>query len=281
MELMIVVILGLFGLVFGSFVNALVWRLHEQEILREKKKTPTKAQLEKFSMMHGRSMCSNCHHELAAKDLVPVLSWLYLRGKCRYCHKPIQDPPLIEVATGALFALSYAAWPLPLHGVGLFELIVWLAFVVMFVALTLYDLKWFLLPDKIVYPLILLAALEVIVVAVANKDAGGLLNAALGGIIISGIFYALFQLSGGAWIGGGDVKLAVVLGLLAATPLKALLVMFLSSVIGTICSIPILLKGKKGLQAKVPYGPFLLAATVVVVLWGQQFIDWYTTTLLG
>jgi leader peptidase (prepilin peptidase)/N-methyltransferase len=277
---MIVIILGLLGLVFGSFVNAFVWRLHEQESLRERKKQPSHAQLAKLSILKGRSMCSHCHHELAAKDLVPVLSWLYLRGKCRYCGKRIEDTPLVELATGALFALSYAAWPLSVHGVGLFQLIVWLAFVVMFVALAVYDLRWFILPDRIVYPLIGLAIAEAIIVAVVNKDARGLLDAGLGALIISGIFYALFQLSGGAWIGGGDVKLAVVLGILAARPLQALLLMFLSSVIGTVCSIPILLRGKKALQTKVPYGPFLLAATVVVVLWGQRMVDWYTNTLV-
>lgn len=277
---MIIVILAVLGLIFGSFVNAFVWRLHEQEELRERKKPPTKAQLAKLSILKGRSMCAHCKHELAAKDLVPVLSWLYLRGKCRYCGKKIDDTPLVELATGILFAVSYVAWPLDMHGIGLFQFIVWLVFVVMFVALAVYDLRWYLLPDRIVYPLIGLAVAEAVIVAVVNKDSRGLLDAGLGALIISGTFFVLFQLSGGAWIGGGDVKLAVVLGLLAGSPLQALLLLFLSSVIGTVCSIPILLQGKKGLKAKVPYGPFLLAATVVVVLWGQRIIDWYTSTLL-
>jgi prepilin signal peptidase PulO-like enzyme (type II secretory pathway) len=107
------------------------------------------------------------------------------------------------------------------------------------------------------------------------------LRAALGALVIAGTFWSLFQLSNGRWIGGGDVKLAVVLGLLAGTPLKALLILFFSSIIGTICSLPILVRGKKALKMQVPYGPFLMAATVVVVLFGSSIIDWYSQLLLG
>lgn len=289
MTVMIYVALAVLGLTFGSFVNAFVWRLHEQEELHEqltklkkgsKKRTALEVQLRERSMLHGRSMCSHCHHELAVADLIPLFSWLWLRGKCRYCGVRIQDNPLIELSLPILFTVSYLAWPLPLHGVGVQALVVWLGFVVMFMALTVYDLRWYILPDRIVYPLMLVAGAEAVVLAVYGHDFKILLNAVLGGLLISGIFYALFQLSQGTWIGGGDVKLAVVLGLWAGTPLKALLLMFLSSVIGTIFSIPMLMRGKKGLQAKVPYGPFLLAATILVVLWGQHAINWYTNTLL-
>jgi len=221
-------------------------------------------------------MCSHCGHELAAKDLIPVVSWLWLRGRCRYCGVKIQDNPLVEVSTGLLFVLSYLWWPLPVHGIGLFQFIVWLLFVVAFVALATYDLKWFILPDRIVFPLIAIAAAEVVITAVWRQDAWFALDAMLGALTLSGIFYVLFQFSGGAWIGGGDVKLAIVLGLLAGSPVQSLLVLFFASVIGTLCSIPILLKGKKGLKVQVPFVPFLLAGTFLVVLFGQQIINWYT-----
>jgi len=221
-------------------------------------------------------MCSHCGHELAAKDLIPVVSWLWLRGRCRYCGVKIQDNPLVEVSTGLLFVLSYLWWPLPVHGIGLFQFIVWLLFVVAFVALATYDLKWFILPDRIVFPLIAIAAAEVVITAVWRQDAWFALDAMLGALTLSGIFYVLFQFSGGAWIGGGDVKLAIVLGLLAGSPVQSLLVLFFASVIGTLCSIPILLKGKKGLKVQVPFVPFLLAGTFLVVQFGQQIINWYT-----
>jgi leader peptidase (prepilin peptidase)/N-methyltransferase len=279
---MIIAILALLGLVFGSFVNAFVWRLHEQEQLRSRKKKPTRAQLDKFSILKGRSMCPDCRHELAAKDLVPVFSWLSLRGKCRYCGRPISwQYPSVEASTAVLFAISYLYWPVSFTGVGLFQFIVWLGFIIAFMVLTVYDLRWYLLPDRVVYPLVVVAALETVVIAISGTDIGLLVRPVLGALVIAGTFWILFQVSAGKWIGGGDVKLAVVLGLLAGSPLKALLVLFFSSVIGTFCSIPILLRGKKALKAQVPFGPFLLAATVVVVLFGTAIIDWYTDRLLG
>lgn len=280
---MIILVLILAGLAFGSFVNAFVWRLHVQEELKENSKQPSKKQLEEISILRGRSMCPHCKHELAVKDLVPILSWLSLKGKCRYCGKPISAQyPIVEVLTATLFVLSYIWWPLSLQSsIGITQLIFWLGFVVFFVALAVYDLKWYLLPDKIVYPLVIVAVLEAVLIVVLGQDIRIALDAGLGALLISGIFYVLFQVSGGTWIGGGDVKLALVLGLLAGTPLKALLVIFFASIVGTIISIPLLLKGKRGLQARVPFGPFLLIATAIVVLFGDSLVHWYTRTLLG
>lgn len=283
LAVMITLALAILGLTLGSFVNAFVWRLHEQEMLRAKKK-PAKdaeARLKRLSILQGRSMCPYCGHELATRDLVPVLSWLSLRGRCRYCKKPISwQYPVVELLTGLLFVLSYIWWPLSFHGAGLVQFVFWLFFVVMFMALAVYDLRWYILPNKVVYPLIWVAIAEVVVVALQGKDWHIALNAALGVLIIAGLFYVLFQVSNGAWIGGGDVKLAVVLGLLAATPAKALLVIFFASLIGTVVSVPLALRAKKGLQMKVPFGPFLLAATYIVVLFGTSLIDWYTSSFL-
>lgn len=288
---MIIVALVVFGLVFGSFVNALVWRLHEQEELRERIANATgkkgsaskvktlKATLRERSMLRGRSMCSACHHELHTKDLVPLFSWLVLRGKCRYCGAKIQDNPLPEIATASLFVLSYAWWPLTLQGKGLFQFVVWLGMLVGFVALAAYDIRWFILPNRIVFPLIVLAAGEVIIVAIVQQDVWVALNALFGALLLSGLFWILFQLSDGAWIGGGDVKLAVVLGLLAGSALQSLVVLFFASVIGTVFSIPLLLRGRNGLKAHVPFGPYLLAGTFVAVLFGHSIISWYSSLI--
>jgi leader peptidase (prepilin peptidase)/N-methyltransferase len=278
---MIIVILAIFGLILGSFVNAFVWRLHEQETLLAKKH-PDKKQLNKLSIMHGRSMCPNCHHELAAKDLVPLLSWIGLGGKCRYCKKLISwQYPLVELVTALVFAGSYLYWPLALHGAGLVQFGFWLFFVVAFMALAVYDLRWLLLPNRIVYPLIVIAFIEAGVVADMGHSPMVFVNSVLGAFVISGLFYLLFQVSGGSWIGGGDVKLAVVLGLLAGTPLKALLLLFFASLVGTIVGVPLSFKARKGLKLRVPFGPFLLIATLIAVLFGSSMIDWYTRTLLG
>jgi len=283
MTAMILISLAVLGVIFGSFVNALVWRLHEQERRGRKAKSSKGDGLSAndLSIMRGRSMCPNCHHALLANDLVPVLSWLALRGKCRYCGRPISwQYPAVELLTGALFALSYAAWPLGLDGAGLFQFVLWLVFVVGFVALTVYDIRWMLLPDRVVYPLSALAALQTVVVAVWRGDWAGLYMALLAAAIIFGLFWGLFQASKGRWIGGGDVKIAVVLGLLAGTPLHAFLVIFLASLFGTVGSLPALMRGRKGLAMHVPFGPYLLLATFVVVLWGDTLVAWYQNLLV-
>ena len=182
---------------------------------------------------------------------------------------------MVEVVTGILFAVSYVSWPLDFHGTGLFEFALWLVFAVGFVALAVYDLRWYLLPDKIVFPLIGLALLQVIVVAVWKQDLTDLWQPLAGGVLFFGLFWLLFQISGGSWIGGGDVKLAFVLGLLAGTPFRALTVLFFASLLGTLFSIPALLKGKEGLTRRIPFGPALLLATIIVVLYGDHIAAWY------
>lgn len=257
---MIVVLLIVAGLLFGSFINALVWRLHE-----------------KRDWVKERSECPHCHHQLAAIDLVPVLSWLFLQGKCRYCHKPIPDSPLVELALPALFVLSYVYWPQPLEGLGLYTFVFWLVFLVGFVALALFDFKWFLLPDVIVFPLIGLAAVQLIggflFFGATWRDVAGSL---IGAAIMSGLFYAIFVLSKGKWIGFGDVKLAIVLGLLAGGALPALLVLFVASVTGSLLALPLVVTGRATRKSHLPFGPMLITGAIVVVLFGQAIIDWYT-----
>lgn len=261
---MIVVLLILLGLALGSFVNAFVWRLHERK-----------------DWVGGRSECPHCHHALAPKDLVPVLSWIILKGKCRYCGKPIPDSPVVELAVPALFVLSYLFWPIPFDSQGLFVFCLWLLFLVAFVALAVYDIRWFLLPNKIVFVLIGLAIAQVLArVFVFGESWTVLSGAILGVITISGLFLAVFLLSKGTWIGFGDVKLAVVLGLLAGGLLPALLVLLVSSVLGMMFSLPLLLAGKANRKSRIPFGPFLLAAMVFVQLFGSGIISWYANLLL-
>ncbi|HSH55660.1 MAG TPA: prepilin peptidase [Candidatus Limnocylindrales bacterium] len=284
---MVILTLIVFGLCLGSFVNALVWRLYKQMELEEAgpvKKVAHKQKLshEELSIAKGRSMCSHCHHPLAAKDLVPVLSYLSLGGTCRYCRKPIADTPSAELLTPLLFVVSYVAWPYGLTDKGLVLFIFWLVFLVGFVALTIYDFKWYLLPDKIVFPLIGLAVLQVLVVAVLYG--GGLptvIHAVLGVAVGSGLFYVLFQVSDGRWIGGGDVKLGIVLGLLAGSASKAFLVIFIASLLGTLIAVPLLAVGKASRTSHLPFGPFLLAGLFVTVLFGDRLVGWYLRLFLG
>lgn len=273
---MVIVILLIVGLSFGSFVNALVWRLREQEELQNKKAVKNKkARLQELSILRGRSMCPHCRHELAAKDLVPVLSWIGLRGRCRYCHHKIDDSPAVELATAALFVLSYIYWPSQLHGLGLMQFCFFLAFLVGFVALAVYDVRWYLLPDKIVFPLVGLAAAELLATLVFFHGGWAAVTSAVWGVIIaSGWFWVLYQVSDGSWIGGGDVKLGLVLGLLLGGPLRSLFLLFIASLLGTAVSVPLLATGKANRKSLIPFGPFLLAAAVIIILFGSSFVGW-------
>ena len=275
---MIIAVLIVLGLCFGSFDNALVWRLRELS-KPKKQRVASKGDL---SITKGRSMCPDCQHTLAWYDLVPVLSWLSVHGKCRYCHRPISAQyPIVELVTAALFVISYLYWPQTVVGRGLFDLGIWLAAVTAFMALTIYDLRWMLLPDKIVYPLITLAGLNRLLDSlIFHTTWRSFLGSIVGAIIGGGLFYVLFQVSDGKWIGGGDVKLGFALGFLAGDPLQAGLVLMVASVLGIIGALPAIVTGKMRRDLQIPFGPFLMAGCFIVVLFGQSLTTWYVRVLL-
>lgn len=273
---MIVLILIVLGLCFGSFVNALTWRLHEQS------KKHSKEDAKKLSIMKGRSICPHCHHQLAAKDLLPLVSWVLLRGKCRYCKKPISwRYPAVELLTTLLFVASYLYWPdKPFETYDWLNFGLWLVCLVGFVALLSYDIRWMLLPNKIVFPLFIPVLASVFAEAIfSTKDMQPFIDAALGGLIGGGIFYILFQISGGKWIGGGDVKLGFLLGILIGGAEHAFLLLFMASLLGTLFILPLMLAKKITHKSRIPFGPFLIVAAVIVQLWGQDILNWYLDTL--
>jgi prepilin signal peptidase PulO-like enzyme (type II secretory pathway) len=259
----------------GSFVNALVWRVHEQS--KTKKASP-----KELSVINGRSMCPHCRHELGVADLIPVLSWVALRGRCRYCGKPIaKQYPLIELITAGLFVASYIWWPVAFSGAQTAIFVLWLGLLTGFMALIVYDFRWMLLPDRIMAPLaVLAAAVAVIAVLSADKPLEALLNT-LGAVIVGGgLFYGLFQYSKGKWIGGGDVKLGWLLGLIAATPARSVLFIFLAALLGSLSSLPLLFMGRAKRNTVIPFGPFLIIALIIVQLFGHAMLTWYKHTFL-
>lgn len=286
MYFMMVMFASLLGVVLGSFVNALIWRLHEQENLLytksgNKRKDLSKSdisRLRKLSVLKGRSMCVDCGHTLSAKDLIPLVSWLCIRGKCRYCSYKISwQYPVVELVTGLMFGLSALFWPYGFNGVVLVGLFVlWLIIIVIFVALSVYDLRWMLLPNKLVFVLQFIALTFALLLAVQFKYSGeALLTPIWGVVFIAGLFWSMYILSKQQWIGGGDVKLAVALGLIVGGPAKALAVLFLASLLGSLVGVPAMILGKNGRKTRIPFGPFLIIATILVFWFGAQVIDWY------
>lgn len=270
---MVIICIFILGLILGSFINALVWRLHKQ--------SGSKKRAKQYSIISGRSQCVHCGHQLSALDLIPLFSWISLKGRCRYCNKAISwQYPAVELATAVTFAVSFLAWPAALTLFQTILYVLWLAIVVHLVALAVYDLKWMLLLDKLVIWLTAVSGLLIVLLHTKPLDIRGLLMAIAGGALLASLFYVLFQLSTGKWIGGGDVKIAFSLGLLAGSPLNMLLLLFIASIMGTIVALPLLIKDKNNLKAKLPFGPFLLVATFIVFLWGNSIIDWYMTNIL-
>jgi prepilin signal peptidase PulO-like enzyme (type II secretory pathway) len=271
------IILIVIGLCFGSFVNALVYRLHKQETTNSKKGS------KRYSIVNGRSMCVHCHHMLAWYDLLPLLSWVSLGGKCRYCHKPISwQYPIVELVTALLFVFTYLFWPSILHSpFSILQFAIWLILLTGFMALVVYDLHWMELPDRIVKPLQVTAAAYVLTDAIwLNGGWSAVQGAVLGVACSAGLFYALYQISKGRWIGGGDVKLAVVLGLILGAPSRSLLMIFVASALGTLISLPMLVTGKLHQNSRLPFGPLLITATIIVFLFGAAIIQWYEQHLL-
>jgi leader peptidase (prepilin peptidase)/N-methyltransferase len=267
-----IAILAFLGLCFGSFVNALIWRLHEQE---------TKPKQKKLSILSGRSICPDCKHELGPADLIPLFSWLWLRGRCRYCKKPIsRQYPLVEVSLAMVFVLSYIFWPGDLVASGQKLLFAtWLASSVGLMALLVYDIRWMLLPTRMIYPTFAIAIggrLAYILFFVHFSVGHKLILLGLSILVSSGIFFLLHEASRGRWIGFGDVRLGLILGALLASPVKSFLMIYLAAMLGTLYILPSFIRRQKGLNAKLPFGPFLIAATWITVLFGQSIIDWYS-----
>ncbi len=257
----------------GSFINALVYRLWWQE---NSSKTS-----EKRSILTGRSICPNCKRMLMPKDLIPVVSWLWLRGKCRYCDKPISiQYPLVEFITAVLFIISYTFWPYEISGLGIAVFSLWLAILTGLIALAVYDLRWMILPNKLIFPLFILVVAVILLQAVVNSDYGYIVSSLWGAIIGGGIFYVLFQVSDGKWIGGGDVKLGFLLGAITGGAIPAFIMLFVASLLGSLLSIPIIFKNRLNTKAKIAFGPFLILSSIIVILFGERIIELYNNLLM-
>lgn len=252
------------GLALGSFITAFVWRLHDDK-----------------DFVRGRSQCDACENKLQPIDLIPLFSWLLLRGKCRHCGKPISwQYPIIELLTAGVFASSFYFWPSVLSGLEWVVFGLWLISMVFFVSLAVYDTKWMLLPDKIMWPLVMVSAIAAIFQILSGGGVAIFRDKIWGIIVAFGFFYLLSAISKGKWIGGGDVKFGLVMGLWlgALNSLVALLLGFYSA---ALFILPLMVINKIGRKSQIPFGPFLIASTFIAQLFGSEIVDWYSNIILG
>jgi leader peptidase (prepilin peptidase) / N-methyltransferase len=254
------ILAGVLGLIIGSFLNVVVWRVPRGE-----------------SITHPPSHCPACGADVRPRDNVPVVSWLLLRGRCRDCKAPISARyPLVELATAVVFVVLAARIGLE-PGLPAF-----LYLGAIGVALALIDLDVKRLPNAIVLPSYAVAAVLLGAAAVFGHDGGNYPRAGLGMAALFG-FYFVLALVYPAGMGFGDVKLAGVLGAYLGWLGWAEVVTgaFLGFLFGGVVGMALMATRRAGRKSQVPFGPFMLAGAFVAILWGSALADLYLDHAVG
>ncbi len=252
-----VVFVVLVGLAVGSFLNVVIARVPERR-----------------SLLRPSSACPGCGTPIAWRDNIPLVSFVALRRRCRACGMAIPwTYVLVESGTGAAFAIAWvrfgATWDFVIAAVLISSLI----------AITVIDLRHQIIPDVITLPGILAGML-------ANLGTGRLPwhEPVVGILIGGGIYYAVIQgyalLMGREGMGGGDVKLAAMLGAFLGWKIY-LLAFVVSSLLGGVVGIALMLSGRHGGKHPVPFGPFLAVGGMVALLWGERILSWYLSLFVA
>ena len=249
-----IIAFALLGLAVGSFLNVCIDRLPRDE-----------------SIMNPPSHCEVCRHRLGTKDLIPVFSYLWLRGRCRYCSTSVPRRLLwVELATGIIFAFLY--W---YYGLGP-ELGVMAFYACLFTVVFVVDLEHGLILNKVIYPGMVVALLLALFLPqpwLTPWMVHGIGNFALGGGIGFAIFILLALVSHGG-MGWGDVKLAALIGLATGFPL-VFVALIMGAILGGLVALVLLAMKKKKRREAIPFGPFLSVAAVITLLWGSTILNWY------
>ncbi len=245
-----------FGLVVGSFLNVCIYRLPHGQ-----------------SIVVPRSYCPECGHFIHWYDNIPVLSFLFLKGRCRFCSKKISFRyPLVELIAGGLSLLVYYKF-----GGGLPYLFYFLFLTAPLITITFIDLDHRIIPDLISIPGIPVGFLTSVLLSdlpLTKAALASLLGILTGGgslFLISWFYEKLRQQEG---IGGGDVKFAAMLGAFFGWK-GVLMILFLSSLLGSVVGVFAMTVSRQGLKTVIPYGPFLAGAALLHLFYGPEIIQWY------
>lgn len=255
MTVLVAAVSGLYGLVIGSFLNVVIWRVPRHE-----------------SIVRPPSHCPGCDNKIANRDNVPVISWLLLRGHCRNCGTAISPRyPAIEIFTAVLFAAVGArfahSWALPAY----------LVLAGALVALSVIDLEHYILPSRILYPVDGAAVVLLAAASAAQHEWGAFGRAALGGLVAFAVFYVIHVVSPRG-MGFGDVRLAFLLGLCLGWLGWGEVAggLFAGFLYGALVGMALIAVKSRSRRQQIPFGPFLAAGTMTFVLFGVPIVDWYS-----
>jgi len=252
MDVIIALIFALFGLIVGSFLNVVIDRLPSGE-----------------SLAFPPSHCSACKHRLAVKDLVPLISYIFLKGRCRYCETHITlRIPIVEASTAIAFGLLFLKFP---HSPA--SLAIAIFYFCLLIAITVIDLEHQLILNWLVYPAAPIAT-ALSIWSSRPSMVPDIEHAAIG-LGIGLILFLLIALLSRGGMGLGDVKMAALMGIILGYP-NVLVAIFLAIVAGGIVAIALLATRKKGRKQGIPFGPFLAFGTMLALLWGPSIWGWYT-----
>jgi leader peptidase (prepilin peptidase)/N-methyltransferase len=276
------VLVFVFSLCVGSFLNVVIYRLPkmmerswQQEYQQYFQPDQAVVESEPFNLAVPRSRCPHCQHQLTAADNIPLLSYLSLGGKCRYCRAPISRRyPLVELATALLSVV--VAWHTGATSLGLLYLLVTWALV----ALSAIDIDTMLLPDQINLPLLWLALLAAAVGISQVNATSAVIGAACGYLALWSVFWGFKLLTGKDGMGYGDFKLLALFGALLGWQQLPLIIL-LSSLVGAVVGSLLLTLQGRSKSSAIPFGPYIAAAGWIAMLWGEAITQWYLTQVLS
>jgi len=232
------------GLLFGSFANVIIYRMPKEE-----------------SIVYPPSHCPNCNARLKALDLVPVISWLFLKGRCRYCGEKISPRyMLVELLCAVLFLGVYLRWGLTMEALAGF------VFAVILLAAAFIDLDQGIIPDRLTYPGIVLGLL-------LSFWTSGFLPSLYGTLAFGGLMFAIAFISNGG-MGGGDIKMAGAIGAFTGIAGSAV-TLIMASLLGSVFGLGVIAVKKGGRKTPVKFGPFLALSAYTAYLFADTIVAWY------
>ncbi len=264
MTIIILVLLIILGTSLGSFLSVIIHRVEKQQ----------------KGIIIGRSRCPHCRKTLAPADLVPILNYLYLRGKCRYCKKPISPMYFfLEITSALVFVLLYVKFPFvmefgaetySINTATLLQYVFYALNSVFLIGIFFHDLQYTRIPDIFVFPFIALSLIGSLVMH--NIDFPNLMIA----VALALLFFGGQRLlSKGAWLGEGDVYVAVGMAFLFGWKLL-IVATVLTYLLGAIISILLLILKKVDRKSKIPFAPFMVFGSFATLLYGEEILTWYS-----